>query len=122
MKLSILISLLCVLPIIGMEGVPEQTTTEFSEECLDKCGPGFAGGGLAGICLGACIGIPVGFAIGNPAITVTILIMFGCAAAGTGYGSLIATTCFMKPGTPTRIIRRLNNTNQPELTNVVIQK
>lgn len=117
MKLSILTCLLFALPIVCMDnGTHEQTKTEFSEECLYKCGPGFAFGGFVGVILGACIGIPGAIAIGSPSFLFTT--MLGCAAVGTGYGSLLAITCCMKPGTPIRITKQLNNKTHPELEDV----
>lgn len=75
MKLSVFISLLFVLPIIGMDNTPEQTTTKFSEECLDKCAPCWAMGGLLGAAIGGlCIGVPVITTLGmGPAVATAFL-------------------------------------------------
>jgi len=116
MKLYVLLCLLCALPIVCMDtGGQEQTTTEFSKECLDKCGPGFALGGILGVGLGGiCIGVPVAVTMG---VTTPVLfsIALGCGAAGSAYGSLLAIACCLKPGTPIRITKQLSNTTQSEL-------
>ena len=122
MKLSILTCLLYALPIACMDtDTQEQTKTEFSEECLNKCGAAFAIGGFLGSWIGGlCIGVPVATALGMcPAATTAVICCttLGGCIAGSGYGSLIAVTCCMKPGIPIRITRQLGDTTQqqPEL-------
>lgn len=112
------ICLLLSLPIIAMDNNQERTTTEFTDECFYKGCQGLMLGSVVAASAVSLVGIPVAIATGaNIMIAGTILacLTVGCGAFGGSIGSLIAIRHCMKPDTPIRITRQLNNTAENNL-------